>query len=141
MATDTRTTPAQELAARVRRGRAALRRGQLAEDIAARLLTSSGLQLLRRNYQRRRGELDLVAREGDELVIVEVRSRASSAYGSAAASIDFRKQRRIALAAALLLQSDRELARLRVRFDVIIVSDPCSAHPHVEWIRSAFLTA
>ncbi len=72
------------------------------------------------------------------LVVAEVRTRASNAYGGAAASVTPAKQRRIVRAASQLLQQRRELARLPVRFDVIVVSDPDSAQPRIEWIRHAF---
>ena len=71
-------------------------------------------------------------------MIVEVRSRASDEFGGAAASVDGWKQRKIVRAARLLLQERQDLARLRARFDVVIVHDPCSAEPRVEWLRHAF---
>src|SRR5690242_16542648 len=87
-----RRTPTAALAARARRGAAALTLGRAAEDIAAKFLASQGLSILHRNFRRRLGELDLVARDGAELVIVEVRTRSSSKFGGAAASIDSRKR-------------------------------------------------
>ncbi len=112
--------------------------GQTAEDIAAEFLYTQGLEVIERNYRRRLGELDIIARQGDVLLIAEVRTRATSVYGGAAASIDARKQQRIIRAAAQLLQQRKDLAGLRVRFDVIVVSDIHSENPHVEWIRHAF---
>lgn len=112
--------------------------GQHAEDIAARFLEAQGVELLIRNYRRRLGELDLVARQGDVLLIVEVRTRANDAYGGAAASIDFHKQRRITRAAQQLLQQRKDLAKLHARFDVIVVAHLDAAEPHVEWIQHAF---
>jgi putative endonuclease len=121
---------------RVQLDRAAV--GLAAENIALRFLQQQGLEILLRNYRRRFGELDIVARDGDILVIVEVRSRASEAFGGAAASVDGWKQRKIVRAAQFLLLERRELARLRARFDVVIVHDPGSAQPRVEWLRHAF---
>jgi putative endonuclease len=112
--------------------------GQNAEDIAARFLQEQGIELLLRNYRRRLGELDLVGRDGDVLLIVEVRTRASDQYGTAADSIDFYKRRRIIRASLQLLQQRKDLARSRVRFDVVIVSEPSSENPRVEWIKHAF---
>ena len=113
--------------------------GRRAEDIAAEFLHSKGLAVLARNYRRRVGELDVIARQGDVLVIAEVRTRASDAYGGAAASVNVRKQRRLIRAAAQLIQQRTDLARLRMRFDVIVVSDPDGEKPRVEWIQHAFL--
>ena len=112
--------------------------GKRAEDAAAQFLRTQGCEILERNFRRRLGELDLVAREGGVLVIAEVRTRASANWGGAAASVDRRKQRRITRAAQQLLQQRAELARLPVRFDVLVVSDLTAAEPCVEWIRHAF---
>lgn len=112
--------------------------GQSAEDIAARFLEERGAKILLRNYRRRLGELDLVATLDEQLLIVEVRTRASDRFGGAAASIDFRKRQRIVRASQQLLQQHAHLAAMRARFDVIVVSDLDTAHPKVEWIRHAF---
>ena len=117
------------------------RSGRQAEELAAAFLTAAGCEILRRNYRCRLGELDIVARHGGVLVVAEVRTRASSRYGGAAASVDRVKQRRIARAAAALLAERRDLACLPVRFDVIVVSDLHGPAPALEWIRHAFVTA
>jgi putative endonuclease len=114
--------------------------GAAAENIAADFLRAKGLEILERNYLRRLGELDIVARDGDILVIAEVRTRASNRYGGAAASVDPRKQQRIIRAASQLLQQRKDLARLRVRFDVIAVLEMDRETPRVDWIQHAFLT-
>lgn len=107
--------------------------GAAAENLAADFLCRQGLAILLRNYRRRFGELDIVAREGDVLVIVEVRVRASEEFGGAAASVDGWKQRKIVRAAQLLLLERKDLAALRARFDVVVVRDR-----KIEWIRNAF---
>jgi putative endonuclease len=117
------------------------RAGQRAEQLAAEFLRAQGCEILERNYRRRLGELDLIARERGVLVIAEVRTRASAAFGGAAASVDRRKQQRIARAALQLLQQRADLARLPVRFDVLVVSGLEGPRPCVEWIRHAFESA
>jgi putative endonuclease len=112
--------------------------GRSAEDIAADFLTEQGLTVLLRNYRRRSGELDLVARDGDVLVIVEVRTRSTEEFGGAAASVDGWKQHKIARASAQLLQQRKDLARLRVRFDVIVVRGADGHRPTVDWLKHAF---
>jgi putative endonuclease len=107
--------------------------GALAENSACAFLESQGFDIVARNFLRRIGELDVVARAGDLLVIVEVRTRASENFGGAAASIGRSKQRRIASTAALFLQHHRELRHCRVRFDVIILRDG-----EIEWLKHAF---
>lgn len=119
------TTPAQTLGVR-------------AEQLALEYLQGRGLQILERNFRRRLGEIDLVALDNGVLVIAEVRTRSSDAFGGAAASVDGRKQRRIIRAAAQLLQQHREYAALPVRFDVLIVAGPTSPAPEVHWLRHAF---
>jgi putative endonuclease len=114
--------------------------GARAENIAADFLRDQGLEILERNYLRRLGELDIVARGGDVLVIAEVRTRATNRYGGAAASVDSRKQQRLIRAATQLLQQRKDLSQLRVRFDVLAVSEMERQMPRVDWIRHAFLT-
>ena len=113
-------------------------RGGAAERLAAEHLVARGLEILLRNYRRRTGELDIVAREGEVLVIVEVRMRATAAFGGAAASVDGLKRARIVRTAAQLLQRRRDLAQMRVRFDVIVVGDLAERPIPLEWIRHAF---
>ena len=114
--------------------------GAAAEQVAVDFLRAQGLEILERNFRRRLGELDITARDGDVLVIAEVRTRSSDWFGGAAASVGFRKQARLIRAASLLLQQRRELAKLRVRFDVLTVAGVRGDAPRVEWIRHAFST-
>jgi putative endonuclease len=115
------------------------RTGQRAESVAAAYLQAQGARILLRNYRCRCGELDIVARlRAGELAIVEVRTRSSSAYGGAAASVDAGKRRRLVRAARLLLQQRKDFALLRVRFDVVVVSDPFADAPAILWIKHAF---
>jgi putative endonuclease len=115
--------------------------GQRAEQLAAQFLRAAGCEILERNYRRRLGELDLIARCAGVLVVAEVRTRASNAFGGAAASVTRDKQRRMVRVTAALLQQRPELARLPVRFDVLVVSNPDAAAPSVEWIKHAFEAA
>jgi putative endonuclease len=110
------------------------RSGQAAENAAVEFLQARGVTVLFRNYRFRLGELDIVARDGATLIIVEVRSRCSERFGGAAASVDHRKQNKLRRAAALFLQQQRELTALRVRFDVIAVGPG-----GIEWIKHAFI--
>ncbi|HYG43784.1 MAG TPA: YraN family protein [Bordetella sp.] len=107
------------------------------ETRALRLLAGAGLVPLARNLHCRAGEIDLVMRDGDTLVFVEVRARASGRYGGAAASVGRAKQARLLRSATLLLPG---LARRHwggrippVRFDVVAF-EAGSAH----WLPAAF---
>lgn len=115
-----------------------MRLGRAAEEAAGRYLQARGARVLLRNYRCRCGELDIIARCGEELALVEVRTRSSNAFGGASASVDAGKRRRLIRAAARLLQERPDLARLRVRFDVIAVEDPLGSVPRVQWIKHAF---
>jgi len=90
------------------------------------------LRLLERNYRCRRGEIDLVMREGNTLVFVEVRFRASPSFGTLAETVNIHKQRRLAAAAAYYLR--HHPTKLACRFDVVAVS----GNNHIDWIRNAF---
>ena len=112
--------------------------GNSAEDAAASHLVDHGLTLIARNYRCRLGELDLVAREQpDILVIAEVRLRSHTAYGGGAASVDARKQQRIVKATRHLVMMRPPLAKLRARFDVLDIKPDGDGH-HIDWIRHAF---
>ena len=112
--------------------------GRAAEETAARFLESAGLAVISRNYRRRAGELDILARTSELLIVVEVRTRSTERFGGAAASVNRRKQLRIMRAASQLLQSRRDLAKLPVRFDVMVVQMLQGAPPQVQWIQHAF---
>lgn len=79
--------------------------GRAAENAAAELLRAKGFAIVERNFRTKMGELDLVAKDKDEIVFVEVRARASFAYGGAAASVGGAKRRKLILAARAWLQA------------------------------------
>ena len=110
-------------------------RGNAAEDAALAHLLAAGLTLVERNYRtpgRGGGEIDLVMREaGGTLVFVEVRARAATTHGGAAASVGGVKQRRIVLAARHYLMRHRSPPACR--FDVVAIDGN-----HIEWLKAAF---
>lgn len=108
--------------------------GNEAEDLALQFLQRQGLKLLGRNQHSRVGELDLVMRDGDSVVVVEVRKRAHRTFGGAAGSVDRRKRDKIVLATRHWLSTRDDLARCPVRFDVITFD----AEQRIDWIKAAF---
>ena len=110
-----------------------MKRGVEAEAMAAAFLEHKGLRILARNYRCRLGEIDLVAREGDTTVFVEVRSRGSSAFGGAAASITAAKRQRLVKAARHYISRQRALPQCR--FDALLIE---GEPPRIEWLRNAF---
>lgn len=96
-------------------------RGASAEVDAARLLLASGYRIVERNFRCRFGELDIVARDGDVLVFVEVRSRADAEHGAAVAAIGPAKQRQVARVAAFYLAA-LQPAFAACRFDIVAIT-------------------
>ena len=109
--------------------------GSTAENLACQYLETRGLVLVARNVRYRGGELDLIMRDGEHLVFVEVRSRRHARYGTPAESVTRTKQQRLLRAAAVYLQ--RRRLDPPCRFDVVAILEP-SGEPQVEWIRDAF---
>ena len=117
--------------------------GRLGDDYECRaarwLRDQQGLPLVARNFRGKTGEIDIIARDGEHLVFVEVRARSNPRYASAAASVDRRKQQRLLRTAHLFLRAHPELAALPCRFDVITFDPPQSGtEPGIRWIRGAF---
>jgi putative endonuclease len=111
--------------------------GAAAEAAACALLEREGQRTLARNVNYRFGELDLVMRDGDTVVFVEVRYRRNDRFGGGAGSVDFRKRRRVVLAARAWLAAQRALADVPCRFDVVTVQGADDAL-ECDWIRDAF---
>ena len=100
---------------------ASKRVGDEAEDRACRFLSGAGMTVAARNYRAGGGEIDVVARKGDLLVFVEVRSREDSAFGAPEGSIDLAKRRRIVRAARHYLSTIPPASWREARFDVIAI--------------------
>jgi putative endonuclease len=113
--------------------------GRRSERAAARFLRRLGYRVLAANVADPTGELDLIALDGQTLVVIEVRSTASDDLDRTAASVDFHKQRRITEAALRFLARRRLLEGVAVRFDVLVLSWlPSAREPAVRHIRHAF---
>lgn len=98
------------------------RRGDLGEDAAARYLAAKGVRVLERNWRFRQWELDLICRDGDTIVFVEVKTRGSGALGSPADGLGRKKQARLVKAASQYL-SRNGLWDEPCRFDLAAVID------------------
>jgi len=111
--------------------------GQRGEEAAARHLLSLGFVILERRFRTRAGEIDLIARDGDTLVFVEVKARSSLACGRPAEAVDGRKRGRIARAASLYLARHGD-GEAPCRFDVVEVLEEPGSPARVRLIRNAF---
>lgn len=105
--------------------------GRDGEDRAVRLLEARGYRIVGRNVRVPGGEIDVIAKDGDVVVFVEVKARTSASFGSALAAVDARKRRKLRALAADWLQIAAPHAR--ARFDVVTVRDE-----RVELHRGAF---
>jgi putative endonuclease len=113
--------------------------GMQLEVHAARYLTRQGLALLYRNFQCRLGEIDLIMRDGNTLVFVEVRFRRNNSHGDACATVDWRKQRKLQRTAQVFLLRSGMRDQFPCRFDVLgITHAPLSSDLQFDWIRAAF---
>jgi putative endonuclease len=112
-------------------------RGARIEALARDFLQRHGLEPIAANANYRGGELDLVMRDGDMLVFIEVRYRRSSGFGGGAGSVDANKRRKLVHAASQFLAAHREYSRAPCRFDVMDASGEPEA-PTFDWLRDAF---
>jgi putative endonuclease len=110
--------------------------GKLGEDIACRHLQKKGYQILERNWRRRRAEIDIIAKDGDALVFIEVKTRSSDFYGKPSAFFSPKQASLISTAASLYMEEinyDWE-----VRFDLVsILLDP-QGNYQLEHIEDAY---
>lgn len=108
--------------------------GQRGENLAARHLVGAGFTIVTRNWRCPVGEIDIVARDGDALVIVEVKTRTSTAYGSPAEAITSRKADKLRELALTWLQ-EHPGGGHAIRFDVIGVVIPKQGVPQLQHLR------
>lgn len=112
------------------------RDGGGAEAIALSHLQKQGLVRLDSNFSCRLGEIDLLMRDGDTLVVTEVRYRASGVE-DALYSIGFQKRQRLRRATLKFLQDNPALAEWPLRFDVVAIGGSLN-EPQITWIADAF---
>ncbi|MDF1762540.1 MAG: YraN family protein [Oleibacter sp.] len=110
-------------------------RGNAIEREAEKFLRRQGLTLVECNYTVKMGEIDLIMRDQNTLIFIEVRYRNNSNYGSGAASVTAKKQRRLKLAAQHYLALKFGAAEPDCRFDVM---SGCGEPVVFEWIKNAF---
>ncbi|MFA6029332.1 MAG: YraN family protein [Elusimicrobiota bacterium] len=96
--------------------------GARGEELAVEHLKAKGLRILQRGYRSPFGEADIVARDGEDVVFVEVKTRAGASHGPAEEAVGPAKQERLGRIAQAWLE-ERGLADARVRFDVVAVQD------------------
>lgn len=115
------------------------RKGGFGEEMALDMLLKTGMQLLEKNFRCRLGEVDLILRDKDTLVFVEVKLRKDTAHGLAAQAVNFSKQKKIIRVAQYYLQGSG-LKNPFVRFDVVGVEKKSSGEWSCIHYRHAFLS-
>jgi putative endonuclease len=108
--------------------------GRHGEDLAVRHLEHEGITVLERNWRCALGELDVIARDGDALVVCEVKTRRSTAYGSPVEAVTARKARRLRRLALQWLD-ERQVFAPTIRFDVIGVLQPLDGAASIVHVR------
>ena len=114
-----------------------LLQGRLGERIACRFLLKQGYDILARRFRGRSGELDLVAIEADALVFIEVKTRASRAFGDPWEFVDWEKQQILRRTAEEFIAL-HDLGQLSYRFDIVSVVAPGTGLEEVTLYRNAF---
>lgn len=110
--------------------------GRYGEDLAADFLERSGLVIIERNWRCDLGELDIIAREGPDLVICEVKTRRSARFGTPLEAVSERKIRRMRRLVIRWLEG-RSLHVPVIRFDIIGIVQPQTGAPVIEHVRGA----
>ena len=110
--------------------------GNAGEDLAAAALKKQGYKILERNYTTPLGEIDLIAWQGKTLVVVEVKTRKSTRFGSPQEAVSLTKQNRLRRLADYYLK-DKRLTGASVRFDVVAIT-LADQGPQIEIIPNAF---
>jgi putative endonuclease len=111
--------------------------GKRGEDVAAEYLAGIGLVVLSRNWRCRGGEVDVVATDGQRLIVCEVKTRSGTGYGEPAEGVTAAKAARIRRVAAAWLRTHR-VGWCEIRFDVLAVLCPAGGPVTVEHLQGAF---
>ncbi|MBX6370894.1 MAG: YraN family protein [Acidothermus sp.] len=109
--------------------------GVFGEDLAVRYLTGRGIRVLARNWRCREGEVDIFARDGDVLVVCEVKTRRSTAFGAPVEAVTASKIARLRrLAIRWLAEQEPQQHFAAIRFDVVSVFQPPQGPPFIEYL-------
>ena len=111
--------------------------GSKGEDIAADFLAGCGYKIIERNYRFGHGEIDIIARDGDTLVFVEVKTRKDLEFGYPELNVTKGKQKQIRKIAEAYLY-DKKISETDCRIDVIAILNPSNDKPQIEHIINAF---
>lgn len=111
--------------------------GKKGEKIASKYLKKLGYKILTENYTCKFGEIDIIAKEGKDLVFVEVKTRTNRKFGDPIESVHWNKQQQIIRVAQNYLAQLKN-SEMQARFDVISILYPLTDRMQIEVIRNAF---
>jgi len=111
--------------------------GKDSEQLAVDYLQNSGYKIIQRNYRIRGGEIDIIAKEKNTLVFIEVKSRTTTRYGHAIQSLTRQQQKRLSKTALTYLHQHK-MVNHRARFDVVAIQKNQYAGTEIQLIRNAF---
>jgi len=110
--------------------------GRRGEDFACKFLEKYGYKIIERNYRNKAGEIDIIARDKDEMVFIEIKSKLSKDFAQPELSVNPSKQKRI-VKAALLYLMEKNIKKTGCRFDVVGITGE-KENRKVELIKNAF---
>ncbi|MCL2800401.1 MAG: YraN family protein [Treponema sp.] len=96
-------------------------KGKLGEDQAVNTLTAAGMTVIERNFRSKSGEVDIIAKDGETIVFVEVKAWSAFGIENLQYGLDIRKQQKIIKTAKYFLSKNREYSNTAVRFDVVFI--------------------
>ena len=111
--------------------------GLVGEGLACRELERRGYRILDRRARSRHGEIDIVARDGDSLVFVEVKTRRNNRFGLARTAVSWRKQKKLTHLAQCYA-ARRSWGHMPFRFDIVGVDVDSRGKPSLDVLRGAF---
>ena len=111
--------------------------GDQSEDAAAKFLNKMGYRIQQRNYRTRRGEIDIVAYDGDTLVFVEIKARRSFSFGEVHYAVDKKKRIKLSNLARYYIYR-HQLKDQPCRFDLVLINSGSKRDPVIELMKNAF---
>ncbi len=118
--------------------------GEKSESVAVNCLKKQGYRIIELNYRNKLGEIDIIAKQGETLVFIEVKARKSSRFGRPELAVTPKKQRKISMVALYYLKSTKQ-SNAKARFDVVAINSANSANsakakerPSIKIIKNAF---
>ncbi len=110
--------------------------GEKGESIAVNCLKKQGYRIIELNYRNKLGEIDIIAKQGETLVFIEVKARKSSRFGRPELAVTPKKQRKISMVALYYLKSTKQ-SNAKARFDVVAINSTDDG-PNIKIIKNAF---